>query len=310
MSDQYSNSGVNTQSRNETLSNIWGGGSDNSPPSGNTVGMRVNWSEESLTPTPITGRSEFAGFSATTATGGPVSDLAKLAADDLVTIGGETMSTEIALHLGLLMRDGRSGMIRSPDATEARANEAEQEQQPDQENDQDASVLDDQGEAIMAEAFEVAPGETLSAANDIMDGGEVSSHNIEQLATRLGVEPGEVAARVEHARAAYHHEAVTVSARRVGVSLSTATAALAHARENSLGDLKQAAEQHIHTGKPRYDHIVRGYVENLDSIDPDYILASMPGKARWDAGSQQVVIKSSRGEMGWGAAVRAGLIKI
>jgi len=315
MSDQqYSNSGVSTQSRDETLSNIWGGGGDNSAGSSTIgqYGMDVSFTEGSLLPTRIEAASDLGGFSATTATGGPIADLASLQGNDLVTIGGETMSAEVALHLGLLVRDPRSGMIRSPDANEARANAAEQEQRQEQENDEEAPpALDEHSEAIMSEAFEAAPGETLSAANDIMDAGAVSEHNLAQLASRLGVEPGEVAARVEHARAAYAHEAAATAARRVGVSLGIAEAALAYARENAHSELKQAAEQHLHSGKPRYDHFVREYVQKLDAIDPNYILSALPGKARWDAGTGQIVVKSGRhGEMAWGAAVRAGLIKV
>jgi hypothetical protein len=310
MSDhQYNNSGVNSLSRNETLSNIWDGG-DNSAGSSTIgqYGMDVSYTEGSLLPTRIEAASDLGGFSATTATGGPVADLASLQGSDLVTVGGETMSAEVALHLGLLVRDPRSGMIRSPDANEARANAAEQEQQ----NDEEAPpALDEHSEAIMSEAFDAAPGETLSAANDIMDAGAVSEHNLAQLASRLGVEPGEVAARVEHARAAYAHEAATTAARRVGVSLGIAEAALAHAREHAHSELKQAAEQHLHSGKPRYDHFVRDYIQNLDAIDPNYILSALPGKARWDAGTSQIVVKTGRhGEMAWGAAVRAGLIKV
>jgi hypothetical protein len=313
MSDhQYSNSGVSTQSRDETLSNIWGGGGgggDNSAGSSTIgqYGMDVSFTEGSLLPTRIEAASDLGGFSATTATGGPIADLASLQGSDLVTIGGETMSAEVALHLGLLVRDPRSGMIRSRDANEARANAAEQEQQNDEEV---PPALDDHSEAILSEVVEGARGEALSAADNIMETGEISSHNVEQLASRLGIEPHEVQARAEHVRAAFHRQAVEVSSRSVGVSPAVAAAALEHARLHNHSALKQAAEQHINAGDVRYDSFVREYVQNLDSIAPDYILSALPGKARRDAGTGSIVVKTRHGEMLWGAGVRAGLIKI
>jgi len=302
--------GVATRPRDETLSSIWGGGGS-STPKGSIVGMRTSWSEDNLTPTPAPGPGDLGGFTARTATGAPVSDLATLSTSDLVTIGGETMSAEVALHLGFLVRDPRSGMIRSPQGRETQPDAAKETQRDEQQNDGETpSALDDTSEAILTEAFEGAMGESLAAANDIMVTGEVSAHNVEQLATRLGLEPDQVVANVEHVRAAYFKEAVSASSRRVGVSPAIAEAALAHARQNNLGGLMQAAEQHIHSGTPNYDSFVRDYAHNLDSYAPDFILSSLPGKARRDAGTGQIVVKTRRGEMLWGAAFRAGLIKL
>jgi hypothetical protein len=303
--------GVATRSRDETLADVWGGGSDSNTPKGNTVGMRATWTEGNLTPTQAPGPGDLGGFKATTATGAPISDLAALSPNDLVTISGETMPLEVAMHIGLLVRDQKSGLITTTGGHEAQPDAAKETQRDEQQNDSEApSALDDTSEAILTEAFQGAMGETLSAANDIMVAGEVSAHNVEQLATRLGLEPDQVVANVEHVRAAYFKEAVSASSRRVGVSPAIAEAALAHARQNYLGDLMQAAEQHIHSGKPNYESFVRDYAQNLDSYAPDFILSSLPGKARRDAGTGQIVVKTRRGEMLWGAAFRAGLVKL
>lgn len=302
--------GVATRSRNEVLSSVWGGGQDSDRATSNKVGMQASWNEGSWSPTQVDGPPDVGGFSARSESGRPLG-LGDITGDSIVKIGGEEMTAAAAEHLGFLVRDPTSGLLRLPGAGEELPGNAERDSQQDQQNDQVApEALDDASEAILAQAYESAPGEALAAANDIMATGEVSAHTVEQLASRLGLEPDQVVANVEHVRAAYHKEAVSVSSRRVGVSPAIAEAALEYARLNNHGELMHAAEQHIHSGKARYDSFVRDYVQKLDSIAPDYILSSLPNKARWDTGAGQIVVKTGRGEMLWGAAVRAGLVKL
>jgi hypothetical protein len=95
----------------------------------------------------------------------------------------------------------------------------------------------------------------------------------EQLAARLNLEKHDAIAKVEQVKAAYANEAFTVTARAVQTSPGMVEDALAAAQSNpaTQSAFRRAAEAHFHSGRPEYGHLVRDYIANLGSTDPQRI---------------------------------------
>ncbi len=237
--------------------------------------------------------------------------------DTIIHVGGMETTVEVAEYLGYVRHDPSKGWVSTADGS---ASAEGGNQDGPKAGDQEAlkaepnQALDAQSEAYLSEAFEKANGAAVTVASELIEAGDVSPSRVERLASDLGIEPSEAAARIEHVQAAYVAEATTAAASLLGGDAELAAAVLEWAGESIPEKAQEAALHHFTTGKPEYGTLVREWLAALPDHDPETALgANMPAGCavyRDNASGAVLVRLPHGGTVEWEAAVRGGLITV
>ncbi|HLI12827.1 MAG TPA: hypothetical protein VKY65_14640 [Alphaproteobacteria bacterium] len=236
----------------------------------------------------------------------------------LINLGGMEVSIAAAARAGLI-RQNENGLWEdvSGPFDDAAPSERQQHQQPAQEHGRaaqeteqsanDASTvetLDPASEQIMGEFVNGVGGmDVVAGAHEIVETGEASPEVLSRVASRMGVAPEQVAAKVETVKAAFEKQA------REAVGANS-EAVFDWARRHSPQELRDAMYRQVNEGSTKgYRALAQRYFLTLDQHAPDIILNS-PGVAhaqpqREKDGSITILVNGRR--MPWRAAVRAGM---
>lgn len=127
--------------------------------------------------------------------------------DSLVTVGGITMKAAQAERLGLVTRDA-SG-YRSAAPTSATQHAQQHAQEAPQGNPQETPAPTLNGTAAASlEALHAGGDDTMKAATEYLDAGELSPTATARLAGRLGIEPEQVQQHVANVAEGFRAQAV------------------------------------------------------------------------------------------------------
>jgi hypothetical protein len=264
-----------------------------------------------------------AGVLGTASRDGAARSAAELKPTDQVTVAGMRTTVANAERLGFLRRDPATGIYTN--ATEAAVKEASGEAEAERQtteaakaaeeaqNAAEAARLPGEGaeEAAQFIADKVDAGTMTRAVLDMLrTDGNVDTSTLNAAASQAGVEPSAMGATLSKAMEGYTSQAEAFAASR-GVDLQ---AFGAWATKQHGNELRQAMIGHVQNRDvSAYAPLMDRYVADLDVIDPNAILSAAfpdPGvTARRDEFTKRVVLNiPGMGEIGWTAAVRAGLV--
>ncbi len=158
---------------------------------------------------------------------------------------------------------------------------------------------------------------TKANASDILgvlgsyaEDGTVHENALGRIAAQMGIEPTEAMSRFEALKDAFTEQAYATVAK----SGHDPEAVFEWAQKANPKALSAAIQAHAtRRNVTGYQDIVKSYVSELDSIDPDSILNAQFGQgvtARRDRNTGDIVISALGTEMSWKTAVRRGLLKI
>ena len=180
----------------------------------------------------------------------------QLTGDTIVTFDNMEVDLGTLMAIGLVTRDARR-QVRTRSPRLRAAQEQPQQEQTDTDHLPPNEPLDERSEAVLTEAFAKAPTQAVGAATSfITNEGAITDEAVVQLATNMGVEPGEVRERINHVSAALSKEAIKLGSRAVQCSEETAIEAFAWARTNMASELKETALRHFSDGRADYSKFV------------------------------------------------------
>jgi hypothetical protein len=232
----------------------------------------------------------------------------ELTYESVVTLrNGQTMKLRSAIDAGFVKQ-------RTDGSYASTSGQSETQKKPDQEHDDlkpEAFTIQNRAadESLTDLVQSTQPTTQLAAVSDLIAKGEISEHNVTQLATQLGLQPTEVNDKVAPIVSAFQQQADTLVT-EYGVQPWDVWN---WAKENCSAKLTDAMNRH---GKLRqtsgYHAVIKDYVSAMDEIAPEQILAAEfgPGLSARKESNGKIILRTPQGEMPWKSAVRAGLIKL
>jgi len=250
--------------------------------------------------------------SAVTPFGSPVAP-SQIGPDTLVRVGGMQTSAAVAEQLGYLVRNPNTGMYTAPTAAPAAPQQAAQQQAP-QTTQQQAQVvpMDKQTQALVDNLNrDLSSSSSTRALREVVQTGEVSHNTLVNIASELGMEPGQAAELMERVHSGYTAQAAAVISKATGMDPS---AVHDWAMANAPREMQQAMQAHVQMGDTSaYVALANRYAQSLADTDPDAVLNAEFGSGitaqRHPDGN--ILLNIPRyGQMTYKQAVKMNLIRI
>lgn len=244
--------------------------------------------------------------------GSPVAP-SQIGPDTLVRVGGMQTSAAVAEQLGYLVRNPNTGMYTAPTAAPVAAQQAPQQQAPQATQQQaQAAPMDKQTQALVDNLNrDLSSSTTTRAMLDVVGGGEVSHSTLTNIASELGMEPGQAAELMERVHGGYASQAAAVISKATGMDPS---AVYDWAMANAPSEMRQAMQAHVQGGDTSvYVALANRYAQSLADTDPDAVLNAEFGSGitaqRHPNGT--ILLNIPRyGQMTYKQAVKMNLIRI
>jgi hypothetical protein len=259
-------------------------------------------------------------FTARNSVGDPITSVADLKPDSLVTLpNGMTTLYSVAKENGLLNPGAFQQQGQRQDQLEQDQNQQQQQQQDQNEGDMgkaaDAVPMDADSEAVMREALHHDEGAVVQAASDLIDGsGKIGDDLIARFSAAYNCPPEQVHQRVQVALRGYEGDAVRGTARAAHTDESLAFEALQDARNNRRGEFNKAANQHFQTGGTKaYEPIATDFIAGLGTTQPARVLGAYcgPGVSVSQGSDGEVLVTLPQvGTVRYEDAVRQGWISV
>jgi hypothetical protein len=249
------------------------------------------------------------GFQARSQDGFAITSAAELTSDSIVTLpNGMEVLYGVALSEGLL---APAALAEAKQEQE----ETEQEQKQEEQKNNDTQPMNDEAEAVMADALTKAEGATIGAMVDLIkNDGVLSPFNIEELASRLQVEPEVVQQRTQVALRGYMEDANRGAAKAANTDEGLAHEALQDARQHRRSEMNEAMQRHGMTGRTgHYGPIVQDFVASLADTQPARVLGAKtgPGITVNQAVTGEITVTiEGQGTFRYEDAVRQGLVVV
>jgi hypothetical protein len=241
---------------------------------------------------------------------------------DLVNVGSMQVSVRTLIARGDLVRE-QDGSLRAVSGKppvsaqeKAQAQQRQDQQKAAQERQQDAppapEAVSPEVEKVITEVATGAnPSDVLAVVNTLGKGQEPGEAELGRIASKMGVEPEQVAEKFETVRSAMEGQAL----RSVGSLGIDAQDIMTWGYENCPDVMKRAINQHATQRSTKgYQEVAKQFVENLDTIDPASILeAELPAgwSARIAGDRKTVLLVSPEGrEHSYRALAKAGKVKV
>lgn len=145
-----------------------------------------------------------------------------------------------------------------------------------------------------------------SVVQSLINTGEVSRHDLVQVASQLGIEPDEAQRRITAIHQAYVEQAAPLA----GPGAETA---FEWARNNAPDILHSAIQEHVRNGNGSgYAKVMQEYLATIPDHSPHLILGANNKDAwgvRKESNGKFTVHTASMGRVEWSIAVREGLIR-
>jgi hypothetical protein len=224
--------------------------------------------------------------------------------DSVIRINGAEVTVDQAVAMGWLTRPNQGGTPAAA-VPQGVAQEAEQQQPEDVHPDLQTEAVDRETEQTFTSLVEsTSAGTQIAAVNDLATDGEISERHLGELASQMGVEPGQVQAMVEAMRPAFEKQASS-AIESYGVA---AEDVMEWAQEARPREAQEAVNRHLTLRNTHgYHKLAQHYVQNLDTINPDAILSAevIGGKVERIGG--KIVLTNAKGQrMTWSEALALG----
>lgn len=244
---------------------------------------------------------------ARSSTGSPISGRA-LRDDDIVVVEGIETSVQTARRIGLLAENEYGKLVSAASASDL-VKQTPEEADPGLAGEAFTNPAD---EELLAEtAGLTSAGSQVSAINDLITTGEVTSGTLERLASEAGIEPHEAQAQISKVQALFAGQAQQV-VNKEGVSDFEDFSAWAWKHQPN-GIREAIRGQAMNRQTDGYRTLAREYMETMDLHDPHAILEADfgPGvKATKDHEGRIVLHIANRGQLSWRQALKLGLVKV
>jgi hypothetical protein len=236
--------------------------------------------------------------------------------NSIINVGGGETTVKAARAAGLVIAnaDGSFSMVSA--ATRA---QVQQQKQADQDKARAEAQAEELGEVeIVAPQIEgtistfansVSPSTVMGAVLDMSNGVDVRDSHIIHAASEMGIEPTQVRGMVEQVRSAFEAQA-RATVEKTGL---TSDEVFAWANEHKPELMKEAIRhQATQRSTKGYQKIAQAYMENLDTINPEALLSAQLGDGLRvkKANNGRIVVETSKGDIEYRAAIRAGLITV
>lgn len=221
----------------------------------------------------------------------------------MVSISGIPMRLKDALVAGLVEKshDGQYHV------TKGRKTETKQQGMPDSSPLEGLSADIEQGITQVAQS--ASPEDVIGVISHYSTHGEVNEASLGRIASRMGIEPHEAHSRFESLRGAFEQQARAAFSSAGADPDSVIAWAWEHNPKAMQEAIKTQATQRSTKG---YKEIAKGYMADLDQLDPNSILSAQFPEgvtARRDR-SGKVYLNIKGMEVGWKEAHRRGLVKV
>jgi hypothetical protein len=230
---------------------------------------------------------------------------------DRVNIRGSETTVAVALKMGALTRDPRTGALIEGQLREAA--QATPAATADQPNATLQADLGGRAEKIRDAFLGNAPRSTVASAfKDVLNTGEINPTTINALASAMGITPEKAKGQLTELGGAMVTQRTKALGKMgiVGGEMETFLDWVDQQRP----DLRYEAEakQLTKGDLSGYQKLADAYWENLGEIDPDRVLTAEYGsgiKAR-KSGNTVVLQIPGRGEVSYRTAVRQGIVRV
>lgn len=243
---------------------------------------------------------------ARTKTGSPRLDGA-FQPSDIINIGGQEMQVSTAEMLGMVSRDGQGRYTEVQAGIDAAKAAPEVEEAVD-----DAKPFaDPQAEASFSSLVQgVSPGQQVTVMQELINSGEVSPNSLARASSEAQREPSEMSAHLSQVMQSFRSEAVAVV---TSLGSDDPEGFFDWAKEHRPREFKRAMETHgMERSTKGYGPIHQEFVATMADHDPASVLGAKFGSGitAERIGKQIVLNIPGKGQVSYGAALRAGLITV
>lgn len=212
--------------------------------------------------------------------GGGVIVARSLKGTDQVTLpGGMSTSINAAVTIGYLQRNPDGSFSETPMATAAAAGGGGDGNGDNSDEGEDGPAqfsLGDDGEKVMTEiTSSFQPGDTIRAMDEVLNFGEVSESTLARMASQAGLEPSEVADKLNTAHTAFY-EAATSHMGALGVTNGDAFEAFVNENPRWYGELSKGARDLVMSNNTEgLDTVADAFLEQADRYMADDVMDAL-----------------------------------